>query len=146
VWACWAAAHAGSKRSCHPERSEGSAFTVLVRCLRFESGSQGFRLHPGEQITQIVHRYHEPINGTDAETPGGKNSGIYKEIQGLVHIESFRDVNVAINREKEIKAWSREKKVVLIEHKNPTWSDLAEAWFEPYPAKSRSLADEPGSG
>jgi len=58
-------------------------------------------------------------------------------IHRLVHIEAFRGVNVAINREKEIKAWSREKKVALIEDKNPTWSDLAEAWFEPYPSKKQ---------
>jgi putative endonuclease len=44
----------------------------------------------------------------------------------LVHFEEFRDVRCAIAREKEIKAWRREKKVWLIERHNPTWEDLAE--------------------
>jgi putative endonuclease len=44
----------------------------------------------------------------------------------LVHFESFGDIRMAIAREKEMKGWRREKKVWLIEWKNPTWEDLAE--------------------
>ena len=44
----------------------------------------------------------------------------------LVHFELFGDVRDAIAREKEIKGWRREKKIRLIEHGNPTWTDLAE--------------------
>jgi putative endonuclease len=36
----------------------------------------------------------------------------------------------AIAREKQIKGWSRAKKVAVIETANPTWEDLAEGWFE----------------
>jgi putative endonuclease len=43
----------------------------------------------------------------------------------LVHYEVFRDVRHAIAREKEIKAWRREKKLWLIGRANPTWEDLA---------------------
>ena len=35
-----------------------------------------------------------------------------------------------INREKQIKHWSRAKKVWLIEQANPTWADLSEEWKE----------------
>lgn len=42
----------------------------------------------------------------------------------LVHFEVFGDVRSAIAREKEIKAWRREKKTWLIERDNPTWEDL----------------------
>jgi putative endonuclease len=35
----------------------------------------------------------------------------------------------AIEREKEIKAWRREKKIRLIEAENPGWADLARDWF-----------------
>jgi len=38
-------------------------------------------------------------------------------------------VNAAISREKEIKAWRREKKNVLVETENPEWKDLAGGWF-----------------
>ncbi len=44
----------------------------------------------------------------------------------LVHFEVFGDIRDAIAREKEIKAWRREKKVWPIERPNPTWQDLAE--------------------
>jgi putative endonuclease len=47
----------------------------------------------------------------------------------LVHFEAFSDIRYAIAREKEIKAWRREKKVWLIERRNPAWDDLAAAWF-----------------
>jgi putative endonuclease len=49
----------------------------------------------------------------------------YKTIR-LVHFEVFGDIRSAIAREKEIKAWRREKKIWLIERHNPTWKDLAE--------------------
>ena len=44
----------------------------------------------------------------------------------LVHFELFGDIRYAIAREKEIKAWRREKKIWLIERHNPTWEDLAQ--------------------
>jgi putative endonuclease len=44
----------------------------------------------------------------------------------LVYFESFSDINAAIAREKEIKAWRREKKIWLIKRSNPAWQDLAE--------------------
>jgi putative endonuclease len=47
----------------------------------------------------------------------------------LVYFESFDDVNKAINREKQIKRWSRAKKAWLIERRNPTWEDLAAEWY-----------------
>lgn len=46
----------------------------------------------------------------------------------LVWFESYRYVNNAIAREKQIKNWRREKKVALIEENNPTWEDLSAAW------------------
>ncbi len=48
----------------------------------------------------------------------------------LVYFASFRNVGDAIARETEIKGWRREKKVALIEERNPTWEDLAEGWGE----------------
>ena len=46
----------------------------------------------------------------------------------LVYWESFDDVLKAINREKQLKGWRREKKIALIEAMNPRWEDLAEKW------------------
>ena len=47
----------------------------------------------------------------------------------LVYFELFGDVNMAIAREKEIKAWRRAKRVAPIQSMNPTWADLAADWF-----------------
>jgi putative endonuclease len=46
----------------------------------------------------------------------------------LVYYEHGNDVLGAIAREKEIKAWRREKKIRLIESLNPEWNDLSEEW------------------
>ena len=50
-------------------------------------------------------------------------------IHRLVHFEPFGDIRNAIAREKEIKDWTRAKKVALIEGKNPAWEDFAERYF-----------------
>ena len=47
----------------------------------------------------------------------------------LVYFEEFRDVTFAIEREKQIKAGSRKKKLELIESQNPGWGDFAADWF-----------------
>ncbi|MFI5089550.1 MAG: GIY-YIG nuclease family protein [Terriglobales bacterium] len=48
----------------------------------------------------------------------------------LVYYESFDDVRKAINREKQIKRWRREKKIWLIERVNRNWKDLSDGWYE----------------
>lgn len=49
-------------------------------------------------------------------------------ISKLVWFDSTNDVQAAIAYEKKIKGWLREKKVALIESKNPEWKDLAETF------------------
>ena len=49
-------------------------------------------------------------------------------INKLVYFEYFQDINFAIAREKQIKAGSKSKKIVLIEKDNPDWQDLSEGW------------------
>jgi len=46
-------------------------------------------------------------------------------VHKLVYYEEVSDVNVAIEREKQIKKWNREWKVNLIKSKNPVWRDLS---------------------
>jgi putative endonuclease len=67
-------------------------------------------------------------------------------IDRLVYFESTEDVYAALEREKQLKAFRREKKIRLIESTNPTWDDLAAGWFakstprkaDPSPAAPRS--------
>ena len=49
-------------------------------------------------------------------------------IDRLVFFEMTSDVRSAIAREKQIKAWRREKKIVLIQSANPSWEDLSAKW------------------
>ena len=51
-------------------------------------------------------------------------------VSRLVYFEETSDVYAAISREKQIKAWRREKKVALIESVNRDWRDLSADWFE----------------
>jgi len=52
-------------------------------------------------------------------------------ITRLVYFETFEDVRNAIEREKQIKAWTRAKRVALIETVNPKWDDLSREWDQP---------------
>jgi putative endonuclease len=52
-------------------------------------------------------------------------------ITRLVYFESFVNVRNAIEREKQIKAWTRAKRVALIESANPKWDDLSREWDQP---------------
>ncbi len=51
-------------------------------------------------------------------------------ITRLVYFESTTDVHAALAREKEIKAWRRDKKTKLIESANPDWRDLSDGWYQ----------------
>jgi putative endonuclease len=48
----------------------------------------------------------------------------------LVYFDSTTDVLSAISREKQIKGWTRHKKIELIESINPHWNDLYESMLK----------------
>jgi len=48
----------------------------------------------------------------------------------LVYFERYATIHAAIAREKEIKAWRREKKIDLVKLINPNWNDLSFGWFQ----------------
>ena len=50
-------------------------------------------------------------------------------IQYLIYYESTSNVYAALEREKQIKGWTRAKKIALIDAMNPEWKDLSEEWF-----------------
>jgi putative endonuclease len=49
-------------------------------------------------------------------------------ITRLVYFESFEDVRSAIEREKQGKAWTRAKRLALVDSTNPKWDDLSREW------------------
>lgn len=47
------------------------------------------------------------------------------DIDRLIYVEEFQDARDAVQRERQLKGWRREKKVALINAMNPDWHDLA---------------------
>jgi putative endonuclease len=45
-------------------------------------------------------------------------------VHRLVHVEAFGWIQEAIAREKQLKRWTRERKIALIEAENPHWREL----------------------
>ena len=62
----------------------------------------------------------------------GRNAGFSHRyrVTRLVYFEEFADIRDAIAREKQVKAWTRSRRISLIERGNRTWQDLAERWTE----------------
>jgi putative endonuclease len=68
----------------------------------------------------IERRLYEHYFGTDQ-----KESFTFKyKCYYLVYYERHQYINHAIEREKEIKGWTRVKKNMLVEKENPTWRFL----------------------
>ena len=61
----------------------------------------------------------------------------------LVYWECYDDVYKAITREKQLKGWRREKKLLLIARFNPGWKNLAAGWFENVPAEHVDVPKAP---
>ena len=47
-------------------------------------------------------------------------------VDRLIYFEETSDIKAALEREKQIKSWKRERKVGLIMESNPRWIDLYE--------------------
>ena len=50
-------------------------------------------------------------------------------VHHLVYYEDVNDIQSALQREKQLKRWTRKWKIELIEKVNPEWRDLAEDYF-----------------
>ena len=74
----------------------------------------------------LDNRICQHRNETNPESFTARNN-----IKQLVYFERFTDINSAIAREKQLKHWSRIKKIRLIVAENPTWRDLSEEWGKP---------------
>ena len=64
--------------------------------------------HKGEMIDGFSKRYHT---------------------HKLVYFEEYSHPMEAIAREKQLKGYKRDKKIVLINQLNPEWKDLSDDWF-----------------
>jgi putative endonuclease len=133
----------------HPERSEGSRFPAAFprpvprrigthagaldkqrrrrpitvrRVVVFHTyilASVTKRLYVGV-TNDLARRLEEHRTGARASFVGRYN------VTRLVHVEASATAMDAIRREKELKGWSRAKKIALVERSNPQWLDLTE--------------------
>ena len=67
----------------------------------------------------LERRLWEHRNHTDPRSFTAKY-----QVHKLVYFEETTDIDVALNREKQIKSWSRKRKNQLVEGMNPDWADL----------------------
>ena len=67
----------------------------------------------------LLRRVYEHKNHLDPDSFTSKYN-----VTRLVYFEETTDVKAAIEREKQIKGWNRNRKTSLIMEKNPNWIDL----------------------
>ncbi len=58
---------------------------------------------------------------------GGQFTSRY-HVTGLLYFEETCDIHAALAREKQLKGWTRAKKLELIATDNPKWVDLSADW------------------
>jgi putative endonuclease len=88
--------------------------------------------------SDLQHRVWQHKNGTF--------EGFTKKYKchRLVYFERYDQVQSAIGREKQIKGWTRAKKIELIKASNARWQNLSEHWGWQFVANGQSMkeADE----
>jgi len=72
----------------------------------------------------IIKRLYEHKNSLNKNSFTKRYNVFY-----LIYFEHFENINDAIDREKEIKAWKRKKKEDLINSINPEWKFLNDMNF-----------------
>ncbi len=72
----------------------------------------------------LLYRVHQHKNA-----PESTFTGRYKMTR-LAYFESTPDVTAAIAREKQLKGWTRKRKIALVASTNPRWLDLSEGWYD----------------
>jgi putative endonuclease len=62
----------------------------------------------------------------------GTTEGFTKQydLKQLFWYEAFENIETAILKEKQMKAWKREWKINTILKMNPDWCDLSDAWYD----------------
>lgn len=68
--------------------------------------------------TSLSRRMKEHAAGQSAFT---RRYNVHK----LIYVEEYSVIRDAIAREKQIKSWSRKRKMELIDSRNPLWKDLS---------------------
>ncbi|MEX2226331.1 MAG: GIY-YIG nuclease family protein [Dehalococcoidia bacterium] len=87
---------------------------------QFSGGRSTLYVGVTSDLEQRVHQHKTKV------LPGFTSKhGLTK----LVFAQPAPDALSAIQREKQIKSWRRDKKISLVEEHNPNWIDLAAIWL-----------------
>jgi len=81
--------------------------------------NKSHRLYTGSTV-DLVNRVREHKNGS---YPNGFTTRY--NFDRLVYFECLPSFALAVARERQIKAWTRAKRVALIQEKNRNWNDLS---------------------
>ena len=95
---------------------EGLYYTYII-ASRSHILYIGFTGNIHKRILEHKHKIHDGFAST-------------YNCNRLVWLEPYADPSSAIAREKQLKGWTRAKKITLIERSNPTWADLSENWYK----------------
>ena len=131
--------------SCHPERSEGSLNRIYRTTIKypvsFNMPRKSFYIYiicnqlKTVLYTGVTNNLEERINEHYRSRGQRENFTSRYNVYFLLYYEKYQYINNAIEREKEIKAWSRKKKLELIARFNPELKFLNEEIFGLWPPK-----------
>jgi putative endonuclease len=140
--------HRSIKTRCHPERSAAKSRDLLFITFGIETIQRSLT-----RLSIMPNRcYYTYIVASRSRTLYiGVTSNIEIRIaqhkrrdydgftatygcNRLVWFERYTSASAAIAREKQLKNWSRAKKIWLVERENPTWVDLSLDWGKPISA------------
>ena len=101
-----------------------NAQTCMKRnCIYIMSNKGRTVLYTGVTSNLQLRRLQHRASGPDTFC------GRYRAFD-VIYVEWFDNIEDAIAREKQIKAYSRIKKLALIKRSNPTMSSLLPPWFD----------------
>lgn len=86
-------------------------------------------------VASLSRRLYIGVTGDLVRRLRAHHAGVFPgrsrdcRITRLVYYERVSPPTAAITRERQIKRWTRAKRVALIESDNPGWLDLAADWF-----------------
>src|SRR5712692_2983537 len=98
---------------------------VLVACYVYIISNANQTLYIGMTV-DLVRRMIQHKNGTFRN-----NFTRRYNFDRLVYFEESTDRAAAARREKQLKGWTRARKVALITAMNPEWQDLSSKWDDP---------------
>ena len=73
----------------------------------------------------LIRRVHEHKTHADPKSFTARYN-----VTKLVYFEETPEIRAALEREKQIKSWSRKRKNELVRSVNPNWTDLYEQLLE----------------